>query len=149
MSLQDQISNDIKDAMRAKDADKLSVLRMLNAAIKNKIISLRNGELVVLTDEQVKEVIASEVKKRQDSAIEYEKGGRPELAAKETAEVSMLVGYLPTPMSDDESATGIKEVLDGAEKQDFGLIMKEVMAKFKGKVDGRRAGEMIKKLMQK
>jgi len=149
MSLQDQISNDIKDAMRAKDADKLSVLRMLNAAIKNKIISLRNGELVVLTDEQVKEVIASEVKKRQDSAIEYEKGGRPELAAKETAEVSMLVGYLPTPMSDDELATGIKEVIEGAEKQDFGLIMKEVMAKFKGKVDGRRAGEMIKKLMQK
>lgn len=147
MSLQEQILNDIKDAMRAREADKLSVLRMLNASIKNKAISLRAGEAVELTDEQIQEVIASEVKKRQDSASEYAKGGRPELAEKELTEVTMIIGYLPAQMSDEELEQGVRAIVEVAEKKDFGLLMKEVMAKYKGQADGRRVGEMIKKVL--
>jgi len=95
----------------------------------------------------VQEVIASEVKKRQDSASEYTKGNRPELAEKELAEVKMIVGYLPAQMSDEELEQGVKVIIEAAEKKDFGLLMKEVMAKYKGQADGRRVGEVIKKLL--
>ena len=147
MSLQEQILSDIKDAMRSKDADKLSVLRMLNASIKNKMISLRGGEAVEMTDEQIQEVIASEVKKRKDSANEYRQAGRIELAEKEELEVRVLEGYLPAQLSDEELESGIRAIVEVAEKKDFGLLMKEVMAKYKGQADGRRVGEMIKKIL--
>lgn len=158
MSLNEKILNDIKDAMRAKEADKLSVLRMLNAALKNKTISLREGlpadatalqagEAVSLTDEQIQEVIASEVKKRRDSAVEYRNAGRAELAEKEDLEVGILEVYLPKQLSDEELEAGVKAIVESAEKKEFGLLMKEVMAKYKGQADGRRVGEAIKKIL--
>lgn len=147
MTLNEKILNDIKDAMRAHEADKLSVLRMLKAALMNKTISLRAGEAVELTDEQVQEVIASEVKKRRDSATEYRNASRPELAEKEESEVSVLEAYLPVQLSDEELEQGVKAIIETAEKKEFGMLMKDVMAKYKGQVDGRRAGEMIKKLL--
>jgi uncharacterized protein YqeY len=147
MSLNEKILEDIKNAMRAKEADKLSVLRMLNASLKNKMISLRDGESVALTDEQIQEVIASEVKKRRDSAAEYRNAGRNELAEKEEMEVGVLEVYLPAQLSDAELEAGIKAIVETAEKKEFGLLMKEVMAKFKGQADGRRVGEAIKKIL--
>lgn len=147
MTLNEKILNDIKDAMRAHEADKLSVLRMLKAALMNKTISLRAGEAVELTDEQVQEVIASEVKKRRDSATEYRNASRPELAEKEESEVSVLEAYLPVQLSDEELEQGVKAIIETADKKEFGMLMKDVMAKYKGQVDGRRAGEMIKKLL--
>lgn len=147
MTLNEQILNDIKDAMRAKEADKLSVLRMLKAALMNKAITLRTGEAVELTDEQVQEVVASEVKKRRESANEYANAGRAELAEQELSEVKVLEGYLPVQMTDEELEAGVRVVIEAAEKKEFGLLMKDVMAKFKGQVDGKRAGEMIKKVL--
>jgi uncharacterized protein YqeY len=147
MSLNEKILEDIKNAMRAKEADKLSVLRMLNASLKNKMISLRDGESVALTDEQIQEVIASEVKKRRDSAAEYRNAGRNELAEKEEVEVGVLEVYLPAQLSDAELEAGVKAIVEAAEKKEFGLLMKEVMAKFKGQADGRRVGEAIKKIL--
>lgn len=147
MSLQQTINEDVKQAMRAKEADKLSVLRMLNASLKNKMISLRDGESVALTDEQIQEVIASEVKKRRDSAAEYRNAGRSELAEKEEMEVGVLEVYLPAQLSDEKLEAGVRAVVEAAEKKEFGLLMKEVMAKFKGQADGRRVGEAIKKIL--
>jgi len=156
MSLQEKILNDIKDAMRAREADKLSVLRMLNAAIKNKMIGLRDQPTPEatagtaapgLSDEQIQEVVASEVKKRRDSANEYRQASRVELAEKEEFEVSVLEGYLPAQISDEDLEAGVRVIVDQAEKKEFGLLMKEVMAKYKGQADGKRVGEMIKKVM--
>lgn len=147
MILNEKISNDIKDAMRAKDTEKLSVLRMLKAALMNKIISMREGGAAELTDEQIQEVVASEVKKRRDSATEYRTASRPELAEKEEYEVGILEGYLPVQMTDEDLEAGIKAIIDSAEKKDYGLLMKEAITKYKGQADGRRIGEMIKKIL--
>lgn len=147
MPLQQTINEDLKNAMRAKDADKLSTLRMLNASLKNKMISMRGGDSEEMSDEQIQEVIASEVKKRKDSATEYRNANRLELAEKEEAEVAVLEVYLPAQLSDEELEAGVRALIDSAEKKDFGLLMKEVMAKYKGQADGRRVGEMIKKLL--
>jgi uncharacterized protein YqeY len=147
MSLKEKISEDLKQAMRDKAVDKLSALRMLSAAISNKVIALRQGEAVELADEQVIEVVSSEVKKRRDSASEYAAAGRPELAAKEEFEAGVLAAYLPVQMSDEELLSVVRAIIEASGQKDFGLIMKEVMAKHKGQVDGRRVGEMIKRLL--
>jgi uncharacterized protein YqeY len=125
MTLQEKILEDIKDAMRAKMADRLSVLRMLNASLKNKVISMRDqstpeasaGTVAMeLTDEQIQEVIASEVKKRRDSAVEYRKALRPELAEKEEFEIGVLEIYLPAQMSDEDLEAGVKAIVETLEK---------------------------------
>lgn len=150
--LKEKINNDIKDAMRGKRADELSVLRMLLSAIKDKEISLRKGEDVSLSDGQVVAVIASEVKKRKDSVVAYEQGGRADLVEKENNEIKILEKYLPEQMSDDELEKIVKEIIGSAgdvTMKDFGKIMGQVMPKVKGKADGNRISEMVKKVLAK
>lgn len=150
MSLKEKINNDLKDAMRGKKADELSVLRMLLSAIKDKEISLRQGEEVSLSDEQVLSVIASEVKKRKDSVVAYEQGGRDDLASKENNEIKILEKYLPEQMSGEELEKIIREIVgtqNFAFPQDFGKIMGQVMPKVKGRADGNRISEMVKKVL--
>jgi uncharacterized protein YqeY len=151
MSLKEKINNDIKDAMRAREAETLSVLRMLNSAIKEREISLRKGEDVSLSDEQVIQVIASEVKKRKDSVAAYEQGGRKDLSDKENNEIKILEKYLPEQMSDEELEKVVKNIVETCQwhvsLQDFGKIMGQVMPKVKGKADGNRISEMVKKIL--
>jgi len=145
-NLQEQISADLKQAMRDKNEVVLSTLRMLSAALKNKIIALRQGVEVVLSDEQTTEVIASEIKKRQDSVEAYTAGKRPELAAKEQAEIDLLNKYLPEQASDQEIEAVVKEIVAiGA--TDFGKTMGQAMTRLKGKADGKRVGEAVKKVL--
>ncbi len=146
--LVEQINSDLKAAMIAKNAEELSVLRMLIAALRNKEITLRSGGAAELTDEQVLEVLASEVKKRRDSVEAYTSGGRPELAAKETSEIKILQKYLPEQMTDEELEKVVREVM-AAGATDFGRVMGQVMAKVKGKADGGKVSEMVKKLLAK
>src|SRR5213082_3329524 len=101
MSLQKRIDEDLKDAMRARDAARLSVLRLLKAALKNATIE-KIGADGELNDDDAIAVIRKQVKQRQDSIESFEKGGRAELAEKERAEIAVLNGYLPQPMSADE-----------------------------------------------
>lgn len=144
--LQEQINNDLKQAMRDRDETTLSTLRMLLAALKNKMISLRQGAEAELTDEQVIEAVASEIKKRQDSIEAYAAGGRSDLAEKEKAEAEVLKKYLPQQSSDEEIEAVIKEVVaSGA--TDFGRAMGQAMARLKGKADGKRVGEIVKKVL--
>ena len=152
MRLKEIINNDIKEAMRGKKADVLSVLRMLSSAVKDKEIALRKGEDVSLSDEQVTEVIMSEVKKRKDSVAAYEQGGRDDLVQKESNEIKILEKYLQEQMSDEELENIVKQIvdtMDGAAMQDFGKIMGQVMPKVKGKADGNKVSEAVKKVLSK
>ena len=149
MTLKEKLKADLVAAMRAKEAEKLSVLRMLATAIQTKEIALRKGEDVVLSDEQVLEVIASEVKKRKDSVIAYEDGGRPELAQKEKEEIKILEIYLPEQMSDEELEQIVKAAAaEAGPGANFGAVMGKVMGKVKGKADGNRVSAMVKKAME-
>lgn len=156
--LSEKISENLKQAMKSKDAETTSVLRMLIAAIRNKEISLRpaftkasTGEQdgkAELNDGQIVEVIASEIKKRRDSVEAYLKGNRQELADKESAEIKILEKYLPEQLGEAELEKIIKEaVASGA--SDFGKAMGQVMAKVKGRADGNKVGELVKKILAK
>ncbi len=146
-TLKENISEDLKEAMRAKDGFTLQVLRMLAGAIKNKEIQLRDQSDVSLTDEQVVEVVSSEVKKRKDSIEAYLAGGRQDLADKEEREVGILEHYLPEQLSDEEIERIVRETAEASEAKDFGRIMGQAMAKLKGKADGKKVGEMVKKVL--
>ncbi|MFA5359755.1 MAG: GatB/YqeY domain-containing protein [Patescibacteria group bacterium] len=146
--LLEQINQDLKEAMKSKEADLTSVLRMLISAIRNKEITLRKDGEAELSEEQVLEVISSEVKKRRDSIEAYISGGRQELADKESSEIKILEKYLPEQMSDEELEKVVKEVIAGGD-ENFGKVMGQVMAKVKGKADGGKVGEMVKKLLVK
>ena len=146
--LLEQINQDLKAAMKSKDAFSLSVLRMLVAAARNKEITLRENGKAELTDEQTAEVIASEIKKHRDSVEAFVQGHRPELAEKESAEIKVLEKYLPAQLSDEELEKIIKEIVS-AGAADFGKVMGQAMAKVKGKADGKKVGEIVKKLLVK
>lgn len=135
MSLKDQIQNDIKDAMRAKDAAKLTPLRMLTAAIKQREVD----ERIELTDTDVTTLIQKQIKQRRESIAAYEKGNRPELVASEAAEVVILEHYLPQQMSEAEIETEIVAAIAqaGVAAGGGGAAMGKVMAVLKPKLAGR------------
>lgn len=149
MTLQAQVDNDIKDAMRAKDMPKLNTLRMLKAALKNASIE-KGGADAVLDDPEAMVVIRKQIKQRQDSIEGFEKGGRPELAANEKAEIEILSAYLPQALSAEEVTNIVKEAIAEAgatTKQQMGAVMKIASAKAAGRVDGKTlSGEVQKQL---
>ena len=149
MTLQAQVDNDIKDAMRAKDMPKLNTLRMLKAALKNASIE-KGGADAVLDDPEAMVVIRKQIKQRQDSIEGFEKGGRPELAAGEKAEIDVLSAYLPQALSAEEVTNIVKEAVAEAgatTKQQMGAVMKIASAKAAGRVDGKTlSGEVQKQL---
>ncbi len=143
MSLLAKLNDDLKSAMKAGDAGKLGVLRMLNAAIKNQAIT--KGKDAVLTDEEIMEVLRREQKKRKESVEAFAKGGRPELAAKEQEELAFVESYLPKQMSREEVAAAVEKILSGlSDKSNAGLVMKAVMQELKGKADGKLINEIVK-----
>ena len=139
MSLQSQIDEDLKNAMRAQHAARLSVLRLLKAALKNTAIE-KLGADGELSDADAIAVIRKQVKQRQDSIESFEKGGRTELAAKEKAEIDVLNHYLPAAMSATELqkvvADTIREVRATSRAQ-LGTVMKALQSKTAGQVDGK------------
>src|SRR5450432_4621785 len=110
MTLAQRIDSDLKDAMRAKDATRLGVLRMLKSALKYAAIE-KSGAEAELDDTEATQVIRKQVKQRQDSIESFEKGGRPELAAKEKDELAILQAYLPQGLSADELAKIVRETI--------------------------------------
>lgn len=143
MTLQEKIMSDLKEAMKAGAADRVGVLRMLNAAMKNKAIE--KGKDAALTEEEAMQVIAKEAKKRKESILAFEQGGRPELADGEKKELAVLEAYLPAQMSREEVASVVEKVLAGlSDKSNQGMVMKAVMAELKGKADGKMISELVK-----
>lgn len=139
MTLQEQIDSDIKDAMRAKATDQLGLLRMLKSALKYAAIE-GAGLDAGLSDDAVVQVIRKEIKKRHDSIEGFTKGGRPELAAREAAEIEILNRYLPQPLSDaqvTEIVTAAIAEVGATTRQQMGAVMKIANAKCAGRVDGK------------
>src|SRR5213083_495874 len=110
MDLSEQIDADLKDAMRAKNATRTSVLRMVKAALKNAAIE-KSGADAQLSDAEAAQVIRKQVKQRQDSIESFEKGGRAELANKEREELSILNAYLPQPITSDELVKVVRQTI--------------------------------------
>lgn len=139
MDFQARIDNDLKEAMKAKAADRLAVLRMLKSALKNAAIE-QGGADARLDDAASLAVVRKELKKRQDAAEGFDKGGRPELAEKERQEAVILQGYLPQPFTPEELqklvADCIAEV-GATSKAQMGAVMKLATERAAGRADGR------------
>ncbi len=147
MNLQERIDADLKDAMRAKDAGKLNVLRMLKAAIKNVAIE-KGGASATLDEAEATQVIRKQVKQRQDSIESFEQGGRPELAAKEKEELAILNSYLPQAMSTEELATVVREAIaevGATSRAQMGAVMKIVQATVAGRADGKTLSQEVQR----
>jgi uncharacterized protein YqeY len=139
MSLPRQIDEDLKNAMRAKDSARLSVLRMLKAALQNAAIE-RVGADGELADADAIAVVRKQVKQRQDAIASFEKGGRPELAEKERAEIAVLNCYLPQAMGEDELRKLVAETIaevGATSRGQMGAVMKAVGPKVAGRADGK------------
>lgn len=147
MSFQSRIDQDIKTAMLAREAAKLSVLRMLKTALMNAAIE-KGGAGSTLDDSDALAIVRKEVKKRQDSVEAFEKGGRPEMAASEKAEIEILNAYLPQQLSAAEVEALVKAAIAEAgatSKKDMGAVMKLVNAKSAGRADGRTLSAEVQK----
>lgn len=146
-NLTTKINDDLKTAMREKNTLRLSVLRMLSSAMKNKAIE-KGGSSYELKDEEILAVIKSEAKKRNDSIEAFEMAGRQELAQKEREEMSILEKYLPEQISSDEVEKVVKEIISemGASGPgDFGKVMGQAMARLKNRADGQQVSQAVKK----
>jgi len=147
VNLSERIDSDLKDAMRAKDTTRLSVLRMLKAALKNAAIE-KSGADAQLSDAEAAQVIRKQVKQRQDSIESFEKGGRAELAAKEKEELSILQSFLPQQMSAEELTKVVRETiaeLGATSRSQMGAVMKALQAKVAGRADGKTLSAEVQK----
>jgi uncharacterized protein YqeY len=151
MTLQQHVDSDLKEAMRAKDATKLGVLRMLKSALKYAAIA-KSGAEAELSDAEAVQVIRKQTKQRQDSIESFEKGGRAELAKKEKEELAILNTYLPQGMRPDELAKVVCETiaeLGATSKAQMGAVMKALQAKVGGRADGKTLStEVARQLSQ-
>ncbi len=147
MTLQERIDSDLKDAMRAKDAARLGVLRMLKSALKYSAIEKAGAESQ-LDDTEAAQVIRKQVKQRQDSIESFEKGGRPELAEKEKDELAILRAYLPQGLSVDELSKIVRETIGevgATSKAQMGAVMQALQVKIAGRADGKTVSQEVQR----
>jgi len=142
-----RVDSDLKEAMRAKDATRLGVLRMLKSALKYAAIAKSDAE-AELSDTEAAQVIRKQVKQRQDSIESFEKGGRAELAEKERQELPILNAYLPQAMGSEEVSKVVRETIGevgATSKAQMGAVMKALQAKVAGRVDGKTLSAEVQK----
>lgn len=147
MSLKDQISEDIKIAMKAKDKLRLETVRSIKKFILEKEVSLRPQGQDTLTETQEIEVLAQQAKQRRDSIEQYRQAGRDDLADKEAQELAIIEEYLPGQLSDAEISTVVEQVMakTGANSaKDLGKVMGPVMQQLKGRADGQKIQAIVK-----
>ncbi len=141
-----RLEADLKEALKAGQKRRVSTLRLLLSALKNERIQLQRD----LTDEEVEAAIRRAVKQRREAIEQYSLGGRADLVAAETEELAILEAYLPKSFSPDELEAAVKEIIGAKGLQsgkDVGALMKELMARHRGKVDGKRAQEIARRLL--
>lgn len=147
MSLPEQIQKDIVAAMKARDEHRLSTLRLVKSALKNREIE----KMAPLDDKEAQQVLTTLIKQRKDSVEQFTKGGRQEMADKEAAEITLIETYMPKAASEDQVVAGVKAVIAemGAPTiKDMGTVMKNVMARFAGdgiRADGKLVSETVKR----
>ena len=148
MTLRDKLQTTLKEAMRAKQVDRLSTLRLINAAIKDREIAVRGtGEDIVVSDDDILGILGKMVKQRQESARAFEEGGRLELAAKELAEIAVIGEFLPRQLDSAEVDAAISAAIAeaGASSiRDMGKVMAVLKAKYTGQMDFGAVGALIK-----
>ncbi|HVI10366.1 MAG TPA: GatB/YqeY domain-containing protein [Candidatus Binatia bacterium] len=150
MSLIEQIQKDITAAMKARDEQRLSTLRMVKTALKNREIE----KMAPLDDKESQAVLNTLIKQRKDSVEQFTKGGRQEMADKEAAEIGMIETYLPKAAGEAEIIAGVKAVIaemGAPTMKDMGTVMKNAMARFSGagmRVDGKVVSEAVKAELQ-
>lgn len=138
----DELKSDIKQSMKQRDTERLSTLRMLHSSIKNKAIDIDHE----LEDDDVVEVLAKEAKKRRESIDAYQRGDRPELADKERGELEVIQEYLPEPMTDEEAADLVDEVIEqtgASSRSDMGRVMGAVVPRIKGRYDAGKIKDIV------
>ena len=147
MSLIEQIQKDITAAMKAREEQRLSTLRMVKTALKNREID----KMAPLDDKEAQQVLSTLIKQRKESVEQFTKGGRQEMADKEAAEIALIEAYMPKAAGEDEIATGVKAVIaemGSPTMKDMGTVMKNVMARFAAagaRVDVKVVSETVKR----
>jgi len=146
MSLLGRLNDDMKQAMKNKQKEKLTVIRMVKAALQNEGIKLQH----TLTEEEEVTVLAREVKQYKDSLLEFKKAGREDLVDKLQSEIQILSAYLPEQLTEEELVDVIKQVISevgATSKADMGKVMTAVMPKVKGKTDGSLVNKLVNQLL--
>jgi uncharacterized protein YqeY len=141
-----RIESDLKTAMKSGDKARVSTNRLLLSALKNEKIQARRE----LTDEEIEAVIRRGAKQRKDSIEQYGRGGRADLVAAETAELQILEAYLPQGLTEADLENAVKSIIADrslTSKKEVGAVMKELMSRYKGRVDGRKAQEIAQRLL--
>jgi len=148
MSLREDISSSVKDAMKTKDAIRLSTLRLVNAAIKDRDIAARAEDRCGgIDDSEIMSILSKMVKQREESANVYDDNGRPELAERERSEIDVIRKFMPTPLTEDELAAVIEAYVkeSGATGlKSMGKIMGQLKSEYAGRVDMGKAGALVK-----
>lgn len=148
MSLRDRLQTALKEAMKAKEADRLSTLRLINAAIKDRDIASRgDGGPEMVSDADITAIMGKMVKQRQESARAYEEGGRLELAEKELAEIGVIQEFLPRQMTEAEVAAAVEAAVaetGAASIRDVGRVMAALKARHAGQMDFGAVGALVK-----
>jgi uncharacterized protein len=147
MSMIDQIQKDITAAMKARDEQRLSTLRMVKTALKNREID----KMAPLDDKESQQVLSTLIKQRKESVEQFLKGGRKEMADKEAGEIALIETYLPQAAGEEQIVAGVKAVIaemNSPTMKDMGAVMKNVMARFASagiRVDGKQVSEAVKR----
>jgi uncharacterized protein len=143
MSLLNRLNDDMKQAMKNREKDKLSVLRMLKAALQNEAIKLGKSEL---SEDEELTVLSRELKQRKDSLQEFENAGRADLVEKTKAEIEIVQSYMPKPLTEEELLEIVKQTIaevGASSKADMGKVMGAIMPKVKGKADGSLVNKLV------
>jgi len=149
MGISEQVQKDMVAAMRSRDELRLSTLRMMKAALKNKEIEKRGP----LDEKEAQQVLSTLIKQRRDSIEQFQKGGRQELADKEAAEITVIEAYLPKALGEEEIAAAVKATIaemGSPTMKDMGTVIKNTMAKLQAtgaRVEGKTLSEIVKKLL--
>jgi uncharacterized protein YqeY len=147
MTLADKISENLKEAMKAKDGLRVSCLRMLKASLKNKQVEKGHA----LNDDEIRIVISSLIRKGQEAALEFRKGNREDLALKEDEEVRLFYSYLPEQLTPTEIEDALREImteLSAENLKDLGRVMKVAMARMADRAQGTQVSEIAKRLLR-
>ncbi|NKK83011.1 GatB/YqeY domain-containing protein [Rhizobium leguminosarum bv. viciae] len=148
--LRDQLATQLKEAMRAKNAERLSTVRLIQAAVKDRDIANRGIGKEQASDDEILQILAKMVKQRDESAKIYEENSRPELAAKERAEIIVIQDFMPKQLSDSEVGANVSAIIaetGAAGAKDMGKVMAALKERYAGQMDFAKASATVKELL--
>lgn len=148
--LRDQLATQLKEAMKAKDSERLSTVRLIQAAIKDRDIANRGAGKEQASDDEILQILAKMVKQRDESAKIYEENSRPELAAKERAEITVIQDFMPKQLSDSEVRANVSAIIaetGAVGAKDMGKVMAALKERYAGQMDFAKASATVKELL--